>query len=126
MIPIVSLRADQDVNEILQTQGINSPTSLECRLVYCVCQLVVIRAAELVAALLACTVDRVEEQKIGIAVDGSVYKNIALFRDVLEEKTKDLIKPGTDCYFVPCEDGSGLGAAIVASMVERHLRTQKN
>ncbi|XP_060598512.1 hexokinase-2-like [Ruditapes philippinarum] len=120
------LEKDQEISELLQSQGLTSPTALECRLIYRICQMVVIRAAELVAALLACTVDRVEDSKVGIAVDGSVYKNMELFRDVLKEKTKSLIKPGTDCYFVPCEDGSGLGAAIVASMVDRKLRTQKN
>ena len=46
--------------------------------------------------MLACTVDRVDDPNVGVAVDGSVYKNMELFRIVLEEKTKALIKPGTD------------------------------
>lgn len=42
----------------------------------------------------ACVVNRVDDAVVGIAVDGSVYKNIQLFRDVLELKTKSLLKPG--------------------------------
>lgn len=108
-----------EVNQVLQSQGISNLTSNECMILYCVCQLAVIRAAHLTAACTSCLVNRVDDPVVGIAVDGSVYKNIELFRDMLDRRIKSLVKPGKECYFVPCDDGSGLGAALVASMVDR-------
>lgn len=44
----------------------------------------------------ACVVNRVGLPTVGIAVDGSVYKNMQLFRDVLAEKVKSLVNPGVN------------------------------
>lgn len=104
------------VRVILGTLGLDDVTDAECHLVYLVCKLVTMRAAALVAACLACLINRMNLPENGIAVDGSFYRGNHLFPDMCFNKMKNLVNPGLKYHFVPCQDGSGLGAALVAAM----------
>lgn len=115
----LKVKETEDDNKFLESHGI-SISAKEFKITKLVCQLVVLRAAHLTAACTACLVNRVGRSLVGIAVDGSIYKHIQMFRDILEEKISHLLKPGVQCYFVPCEDGSGVGAALIAAMVSEN------
>ncbi|KAL4232244.1 hypothetical protein ACF0H5_009818 [Mactra antiquata] len=107
------------VNKYLSKFNIDNLPENDCRLLYRVCELVVIRAGHVTAACVACLVQRVGKEVIGVAVDGSVFKHTSLYRDVLNDKANTLVDHKQKVYFVPCNDGSGLGAALIAAMMDK-------
>jgi hexokinase len=83
------------------------------KLVAEVCLLVGRRAARLAAAGVAATVRKMGEKGKGcvVGIDGSVYKKYPHFKEWMEEALKEL---GTECELTHAEDGSGIGAALIA------------
>lgn len=84
------------------------------------CELVSTRAAYLVSAELATLIDRMNEPKTVIGVDGTLYKNHPHFHNILMSKIKEILdNPSLEYEIMLSEDGSGLGAALVAAVASK-------
>ncbi|NXF12746.1 HXK3 protein, partial [Smithornis capensis] len=86
-----------------------------------VCHTVSQRAAKLCAAGLAAVVEKMRENRsldqlsVTVGVDGTLYKLHPTFSHVVQETLRDLA-PKCNVTFMPSEDGSGKGAALVAAV----------
>ena len=62
---------------------------------------------------------RVEKDDVTIAVDGSLFRYHPNFQKTLEKTLKKLIDPSISFQIVLSTDGSGRGAAVVASIMSK-------
>ncbi|NXG25478.1 HXK3 protein, partial [Grallaria varia] len=89
-----------------------------------VCEVVSLRAAQLCAAGLAAVVEKMRENRgldqlsVTVGVDGTLYKLHPNFSHNLQ-KTLQGLAPNCTVTFMPSEDGSGKGAALVAAVACR-------
>uniref|UniRef100_A0A674N0P7 Hexokinase-2 n=1 Tax=Takifugu rubripes TaxID=31033 RepID=A0A674N0P7_TAKRU len=92
-----------------------------------VCGAVSRRAAQLCGAGMAAVVDKIRENrrldhlKITVGVDGALYKLHPHFSRVLEETVRSLA-PHCNVTFLPSEEGSGKGAALITAVAKQNLR----
>ncbi|XP_068815889.1 hexokinase-3 isoform X2 [Struthio camelus] len=92
-----------------------------------VCQAVSLRAAQLCAAGLAAVTEKMRESRglaqlaVTVGVDGTLYKLHPRFSQHLQRTLQDLA-PRCAVTFMPSEDGSGKGAALVAAVHCRATR----
>ncbi|XP_024862230.1 hexokinase HKDC1-like isoform X2 [Kryptolebias marmoratus] len=111
------------VRSILQQLGLLS-TCHDSIIVKAVCGAVSRRAAQLCGAGLAAVVDKIRENRkldhlsITVGIDGALYKLHPRFSQVLKETVRDLA-PQCDVTFLPSEEGSGKGAALIAAVARR-------
>ncbi|KAK4290032.1 hypothetical protein Pmani_037051 [Petrolisthes manimaculis] len=104
---------------ILEELGFNDATDADCANVRHVCTSVSRRAAYLAAAGVAVLLNRINEESVTVAVDGSVYRFHPHFHNLMVEQISHLIKPGIKFDLMLSEDGSGRGAALVAAVATR-------
>ncbi|KAK3889280.1 hypothetical protein Pcinc_006704 [Petrolisthes cinctipes] len=104
---------------ILEELGFNDATDADCANVRYVCTCVSRRAAYLAAAGVAVLLNRINEESVTVAVDGSVYRFHPHFHNLMVEQISHLIKPGIKFDLMLSEDGSGRGAALVAAVATR-------
>uniref|UniRef100_A0A674MK90 Hexokinase-2 n=1 Tax=Takifugu rubripes TaxID=31033 RepID=A0A674MK90_TAKRU len=89
-----------------------------------VCGAVSRRAAQLCGAGMAAVVDKIRENrrldhlKITVGVDGALYKLHPHFSRVLEETVRSLA-PHCNVTFLPSEEGSGKGAALITAVAKQ-------
>ncbi|NWR82618.1 HXK3 protein, partial [Furnarius figulus] len=89
-----------------------------------VCEAVSLRAAQLCAAGLAAVVEKMRENRgvdqltVTVGVDGTLYKLHPTFSQNVQKTLQDLA-PKCTVTFMPSEDGSGKGAALVAAVACR-------
>ncbi|XP_027538506.1 hexokinase-3 isoform X4 [Neopelma chrysocephalum] len=89
-----------------------------------VCHTVSMRAAQLCAAGMAAVVEKMRENRgldhlsVTVGVDGTLYKLHPNFSHCLQRTLRDLA-PNCTVTFMPSEDGSGKGAALVAAVACR-------
>ncbi|KAK6474704.1 hexokinase-2-like isoform X1 [Huso huso] len=113
-------------SEILKSLGLQ-PSREDCEVVQQVCIAVSTRSAHLCAAGLATITNRIRNNRglrrfdTTVAVDGTVYNEHPKFSQRLQEALK-LLAPECDVSFMPREDSSGIGAAIVAGKELRKRR----
>ncbi|NXC73562.1 HXK3 protein, partial [Anhinga anhinga] len=94
-----------------------------------VCQTVSQRAAHLCAAGLAAVVEKMRENRglarlaVTVGVDGTLYKMHPRFSQHLQQMLRDLA-PKCTVTFLPSEDGSGKGAALVAAVACHMAKSQ--
>ncbi|KAM4744834.1 LOW QUALITY PROTEIN: hexokinase HKDC1-like [Anableps anableps] len=111
------------VRSILQQLGLRG-TCDDSIIVKEVCGVVSRRAAQLCGAGMAAVVDKIRENRgldrlsITVGVDGALYKLHPHFSQVLKE-TVSVMAPQCDVTFLPSEEGSGKGAALIAAMVRQ-------
>ncbi|KAK5621228.1 putative hexokinase hkdc1 [Crenichthys baileyi] len=111
------------VRSILQQLGLHG-TCDDSIIVKEVCGAVSCRAAQLCGAGMAAVVDKIREDRrldrlsITVGVDGALYKLHPHFSQVLKETVR-VMAPQCDVTFLPSEEGSGKGAALIAAVV-RH------
>ncbi|KAK6621518.1 hypothetical protein RUM44_001325 [Polyplax serrata] len=105
--------------QVLKTVGITSVTDEDCANVRFVCQCVSRRAAHMVSAGIAALIEKMEQNNITVAVDGSVYRYHPHFHDLMKAKTSELLTHPAKFDFMLSEDGSGRGAALVAAVACR-------
>ncbi|KAL1452590.1 hypothetical protein WDU94_006808 [Cyamophila willieti] len=86
-----------------------------------VCSLVAIRSAHLVAAGIACLINRTSFNPITVGLDGSLYRNHPLYHNRLMAKIPKLLKSPKELKLVLAQDGSGRGAAFVSAAFAREL-----
>ncbi|XP_038641198.1 hexokinase-2 [Scyliorhinus canicula] len=119
----------QKACEILTRLGLQ-PTPDDCAATQRVCTIVSTRSANLCAATLAAVLRRIKENKgvqrlrTTIGVDGSVYKKHPQFARRLHKAVRRLV-PTCEVRFLPSEDGSGKGAAMVTAVAYRLAKQQK-
>ncbi|XP_040892463.1 hexokinase HKDC1-like [Toxotes jaculatrix] len=111
------------VRSILQGLGLDS-TCNDSIIVKQVCGAVSRRAAQLCGAGMAAVVDKIRENRgldhlnITVGVDGALYKLHPHFSGALQE-TARAMAPQCNVTFLPSEEGSGKGAALITA-VARH------
>ena len=104
---------------ILKSMGVDNPSTVDCKLVYKICCKLTERGAILVAAAIAALLIRVKKSPVcGIGVDGSLYNEFPTFRNTMVKKLEEL-SPEYKARFLAVDDGSGIGAAVVAATVSR-------
>ncbi|XP_051530324.1 hexokinase-2-like [Myxocyprinus asiaticus] len=114
----------RQVRSILQHLGLTSSTCDDSILVKEVCSVVSKRAAQLCGAGLAAVVDKIrlnrglDQLKITVGVDGTLYKLHPHFSTIMRETLKDLA-PNCEVTVVQSEDGSGKGAALITAVACR-------
>lgn len=94
----------------------------DCAIVKLICTRVSTRAAHLVSAALACLLNKMGRPNTVVGVDGSMFKYHPHFRTIMAKKTKELTHPEHNFQLMFSEDGSGKGAAIVASVACKQRR----
>ncbi|XP_028257557.1 putative hexokinase HKDC1 isoform X2 [Parambassis ranga] len=112
------------VRSILQQLGLDS-TCHDSIIVKEVCKAVSHRAAQLCGAGMAAVVDKIRENrgldhlKITVGVDGALYKLHPHFSQVLQKTARGLA-PQCDVTFMPSEEGSGKGAALITAVAKQN------
>ncbi|XP_076053337.1 hexokinase A isoform X2 [Oratosquilla oratoria] len=104
---------------ILEELGLGHATDADCANVRYICESVSRRAAHLAASGVAVLLNRIREDSVTVAVDGSVYRFHPHFHNLMTEKISHLINPGQKFDLMLSEDGSGRGAALVAAVASR-------
>ncbi|NXP27561.1 HXK3 protein, partial [Scytalopus superciliaris] len=113
----------RQVRAILQELELNASHE-DSVLMLEVCRTVSLRAAQLCAAGLAAVVEKMRENQglnqlsVTVGVDGTLYKLHPNFSKNLQKTLQDLA-PNCTVTFMPSEDGSGKGAALVAAVACR-------
>ncbi|XP_077325550.1 hexokinase-2 [Lithobates pipiens] len=111
------------VRSILQHLGLNS-TCDDSIIVKEVCTVVARRAAQLCGAGVAAVVDKIRENrglenlKVTVGVDGTLYKLHPHFSTIMHQTVKEL-SPKCQVTFMQSEDGSGKGAALITAVACR-------
>ncbi|TMS13176.1 Putative hexokinase HKDC1 [Larimichthys crocea] len=111
------------VRSILQQLGLNS-TCDDSIIVKEVCGAVSRRAAQLCGAGMAAVVEKIRENRgldhlnITVGVDGALYKLHPHFAGVLQE-TARILAPQCNVTFLPSEEGSGKGAALITAVARQ-------
>ncbi|KAL1452800.1 hypothetical protein WDU94_006995 [Cyamophila willieti] len=96
-------------------------TAQDCIDFHYVCSLVAIRSAHLVAAGIACLINRTSFNPITVGLDGSLYRNHPLYHDRLMAKIPKLLKSPKELKLVLAQGGSGRGAALVCAVCAREV-----
>ena len=94
-------------------------TALDCMSVQLICALVSTRAAYLSACGVAALLERVGKRHVTIAVDGTLYRKHPNFHDRLNTKLRSLLASDVSVAIHVSDDGSGVGAALVAAVAQR-------
>ncbi|KAK6010550.1 Hexokinase, partial [Ostertagia ostertagi] len=92
-----SLRDDwgtySNTKQIIEELGIEDYSFSDLLVFREVCLVVSRRSANLVAAAIACVLNRIRRPKMVVAIDGSTYKYHPFFEHWIAEKVKELLDP---------------------------------
>lgn len=108
-----------DINSckiVFKELGITSFTNDDCKVVEYVCQIISKRAADLVACGIATLLNKMNEPKVTVGVDGSVYRFHPMFKENMEKRIKELTNHNINFELMLSDDGSGRGAALIAAV----------
>ncbi|CAK1555331.1 unnamed protein product [Leptosia nina] len=105
--------------EVLEELGLSHATEADMAGVRHVCECVSRRAAHLVSAGIATLLNKMNEPRVTVGIDGSVYRFHPHFHTLMCEKIAQLVRPGIQFDLMLSEDGSGRGAALVAAVACR-------
>merc|ERR1712183_22089 len=134
----------EGVSDMTATQNVLASLDLleanraDCEIVTRVCQAVSRRAANLCASGIAAVahkiaendrrngkVEKDEECRITVGVDGTVYKKHPTFARMMNSMTKSLCEESNiNVKFALSYDGSGKGAALVTAVADRLLKAK--
>lgn len=112
----------------LDTFGI-STTEEENNAIHSLCVSIGTRSARLSATAIAAIMKKRGYTEGDIACDGSVYNKYPNFKERVVQALNDIFEWTTDTYPIQlthAEDGSGVGAAIIACLTERRLAKGKS
>ncbi|XP_013192113.1 hexokinase type 2 isoform X4 [Amyelois transitella] len=105
--------------DVLEELGLSHATEADMAAVRHVCECVSRRAAHLVSAGIATLLNKMNEPRVTVGIDGSVYRFHPHFHTLMCEKIAQLVQPGISFDLMLSEDGSGRGAALVAAVACR-------
>ncbi|XP_060787275.1 hexokinase-4 [Neoarius graeffei] len=113
----------KQIYNILRSLGV-LPSELDCDIVRLACESVSTRAAHVCGAGLAGVINIMRERrcldelKITVGVDGSVYKLHPWFKERFHKIVWDMT-PNCDITFIQSEEGSGRGAALISAVASK-------
>lgn len=108
--------------EVLEELGLSHASEADMAAVRHVCECVSRRAAHLVSAGLATLLNKMDEPRVTVGIDGSVYRFHPHFHALMCDKIAQLVRPGIQFDLMLSEDGSGRGAALVAAVACREAQ----
>jgi len=101
--------------------GINNTSIHDLRLVYRCAESVAVRAARLSGAAIVAVLEKINRlNNVTVAVDGSVFEHLPGFKANMQKAIKEL-HPMSSVALELTRDGSGNGAAIIASTCTRTM-----
>lgn len=109
---------------VLESMSIRNATLADCASLHLICSRVSARSAHLTSAVIAALLHRMDRPQTVIGVDGSVYRCHPHFKTAVNEKVAQVMTMlgGDDAKgkkhfrLMLSEDGSGRGAALIASL----------
>lgn len=104
---------------IKQLFSIEKASVEDCQKLRYICECVSQRAANLVAVGLSGLINKINEPKVVVGVDGSVYRFHPKFDMYMRSTMKKLVNANVEFDLMISEDGSGRGAALVAAVASR-------
>ncbi|XP_056643429.1 hexokinase type 2 isoform X1 [Diorhabda sublineata] len=107
------------LRDICEELGLKHATEQDYINVRYICECISRRSAHLVSAGLAVLLNKMDEKKVTVGIDGSVYRFHPHFHNLMMEKIKELADPSIQFDLMLSEDGSGRGAALVAAVAAR-------
>lgn len=110
---------------LIEAFGIDWASDQDCAIVKLICSRVSTRAAHLVSAAVACLLNKMGRPYTVVGVDGSMFRYHPHFHSIMAKKTKELTHPEFNFQLMFSEDGSGRGAAIVASVACKQRRISR-
>ncbi|ODM96715.1 Hexokinase type 2 [Orchesella cincta] len=105
--------------EVLEELCLGLISDQDCQDIRYICEVVSTRAAQLAAAGVACLLNKMNEKKVVVGVDGSVYRFHPHFHNLMTESIEKLVSSDIKFELMLSEDGSGRGAALVAAVASR-------
>ena len=120
---ILEAGAPSEVKKLGQAMLGRALTKSERAVLAGVCHAVTRRSARIAAAMIAGSLSRVDRKKaarVTVAVDGSLFEKYPGYGRMMEEGLREL-KVGRVALKLT-KDGSGIGAAVIAAVVEDGLR----
>lgn len=108
------------VKKICDSLGLTHATEQDYNNVRYICSCISRRAAHLVSAGLSVLMERVGEKQVAVGIDGTVYKFHPHFHNLMVEKIKELVGDAYDFQLLLVEDGSGIGAGLVAAVIDKY------
>lgn len=110
----------QKVKDVCDSLDLTHATEQDYINLRYLCELISSRAAYLVSAELATLIDRVNEPKVIVGIDGTLYKNHPTFKNIMNMKIRETLdNKNLQFELMLSEDGSGLGAALVAAVASK-------
>lgn len=109
----------KSTRHILRDVGILDATDEDCYAVKLICARVSTRAAHLVSAAIATILNKIQRKHTTVGVDGSVYRYHPHFCNIMKSKITELTSPEYSFDLMLSQDGSGVGAALVAAVAVR-------
>ena len=100
--------------EVLNRLGYRHISQKDLLNVRYICEMVCKRSAHLIAATLACLVDRVGDPYLVVAIDGILVRSFPQYQAYINEKLKTLVMPEHKFDLIVPEVNAGCGAALVA------------
>jgi hexokinase len=116
---------DNTRKAIQEAFDIDWASDQDCAIVKLICSRVSTRAAHLVSAAVACLLNKMARPYTVVGVDGSMFRYHPHFHSIMAKKTKELTNPEYNFQLMFSEDGSGRGAAIVASVACKQRRISR-
>ncbi|XP_034479844.1 hexokinase type 2 [Drosophila innubila] len=104
---------------IKQLFGLEKATVEDCQKFKYICECVSRRAATLVAIGISGLINRINDRKVVVGIDGSVYRYHPKFDAYIRETMHKLVKSDKQFDIMLSEDGSGRGAALVAAVASK-------
>uniref|UniRef100_A0A1A9WH78 Phosphotransferase n=1 Tax=Glossina brevipalpis TaxID=37001 RepID=A0A1A9WH78_9MUSC len=123
-LDMTQIEAEQENNfivarKIFKKLGYTEATNGDCENLRYICATISTRSANLVAACLACLVERIGDPYLIIGADGSVYRSYPNYPTLLSYRLRKLVRPECKFDVVQAEDGSGRGAALLAASTRK-------
>ncbi len=112
----------EDVERLLKEIGIENSTLEDRQFIRDICTAVARRGARISSAVMDATITKndpglTERDRYAIAIDGSLFKQYPFFRESMKEALRELHGENAEKIdMIPVDDGSGIGAAIIAAV----------
>lgn len=110
---------------VLKELGITDASDEDCEAVKLVCSRVSTRAAHLVSAAIATILNKMRRKHTTVGVDGSVFRYHPHFENLMKSKIAELTLPDYSFDLMLSQDGSGVGAALVAAVAVRREKIKR-
>lgn len=105
--------------DILEDFGFKNPSYEDCSIVKSVCERVSMRASVLSASALAVLLNRIGKPEITVGIDGTFFRYHPRFKHNMISQLASIVDRHIKYQLVLNEEGSGIGAALVAAVAER-------